>query len=260
MKDSIEMKYDTSLQKIVKMHQEIKSFYKVLEKLQPIAIAENNQFYIFDVDENANYKFIKKTPCNFPIPQGIRAAMPIEGYDFKCVCVVSGDAFDNLESCIIVFHEFVHCSQFQTVEMELKENLEIYKHAMAKQDYMWELNSPFPYAEDEFKMLYAGFIEALGTQDTVKIKELRKKLKNSLYSNEYEFMTWQEWKEGYARYVENNLRVYYNLKINDFGKEKPFSRITFYYGGSNFIDYLVKKEPSLTNDLESLYKKIMEIK
>lgn len=260
VKDSIEIKYDTSLQKIVEMHKEIKSFYKVLEKLQPIAIAENNYFYIFDVSENSDYKFIKKIPVNFPIPKGIRAAMPIESYDFKCVCVVTGDAFDRIEDRIVIFHEFVHCSQFNSVELKLKENLDIYKQAMEKQDYMWELNYSFPYANDEFVNTYSEFLNVLDKQDSTAIKYIRKSLKNMLYKKEFEYMTWQEWKEGYARFIENRLRTHYNLKINDYGKEKPFSRITFYSGGSKFIDYLVAKELSLENDLELLYKYITEYK
>jgi hypothetical protein len=259
-KDSIEMKYDTSLQKIVEMHKEIKLFYKVLEKLQPIAIAENKYFYIFDVDENSNYKFIKISPVSFPIPKGIRAAMPIDGYDSKCVCVVTGEAFDKIGDRVIIFHEFVHCAQFNSVELKLKENLDVYKQAMDKQDYMWELNYSFPYANDEFINTYLEFLNVLDKQDSTAIKYLRKNLKNMLYKKEFEYMTWQEWKEGYARFVENSLRKYYNLGINDFGKEKPFSRITFYSGGSRFIDYLIKKEPSLVNDLELLYKYITEYK
>ena len=215
VKDSIEIKYDTSLQKIVEMHKEIKSFYKVLEKLQPIAIAENNYFYIFDVDENSNYKFIKKSPVSFPIPKGIRAAMPIESYDFKCVCVVTGDAFDRIEDRIVIFHEFVHCSQFNSVELKLKENLDIYKQAMEKQDYMWELNYSFPYANDEFVNTYSEFLNVLDKQDSTAIKYIRKSLKNMLYKKEFEYMTWQEWKEGYARFIENRLRTHYKLKIND---------------------------------------------
>jgi hypothetical protein len=256
--DSIEMKYYTSLQKIVKIHDEIKSFYAVLEKLQPIAIAENGNFYIFDTDENSNYKFIKKSPVSFPIPKGIRAAMPLEQYNSKCVCVVTGDAFDDMENCMLIFHEFVHCAQFQTVELSIKEKMKIYKHAMEKQDYMWEINYSFPYTNKDFVKTYAGFIEALEKQDSAGIKAARIMLKNILTENEYEYLTWQEWKEGYARYVENKLQKYFNLNINEYGKFIPFNRITFYAGGSKYIDYLIAKNPGPENDLEALYQKITE--
>lgn len=256
IKDSIETKYETSFQKIVTMHKEIKSMYKSLEKLQPVAIAKDNYFYIFDVDENSTYKFIKKAPVNFPIPKGIRAAMPLEAFDYKTICVVTEDVFENTEEIIILFHEFVHCYQFQTVEMKLKENLKIYKKAMENHDYMWEINYGFPYKEKEFEVLYGSFIKALENQDTAKIKETRVKLKSALYSNEFEYMTWQEWKEGYARFIENKLRKFYNIKINDYGKEVPYSRISFYYGGSKYIEYLSEKNPQSENDLEFLYQNI----
>jgi hypothetical protein len=49
IRDFIEMKYDTSLQKVVYVYDKIKTLYTVLEKLQPIAIAENNNFYILKI-------------------------------------------------------------------------------------------------------------------------------------------------------------------------------------------------------------------
>jgi len=260
IKDSVEMKYDTSLQKVVRIYEKIKSMYKVLENLQPIAIAENNNFYIFDADENLNYKFIKKTPCKFSIPKGIRAAIPIDGYEDRSVCVVTGDVFDKIEDYVIIFHEFVHCAQFQTVEMKIKENLEIYRKAMEKQDYMWEINYAFPYNNENFEKAYAEFLNALDKKDTTGIKDSRNTIKSILSKDEYEYLTWQEWKEGYARYIENKLQSFFNLKINEYGKDRPYSRITFYAGGSKYIEYLAIREQSLSNDLESLYKNIVEIK
>jgi hypothetical protein len=258
--DSVEIKYDTSFQKIVKIHDKIKSFYTVLEKLQPIAIAENGNFYIFDTDENSNYKFIKKSPASFPIPVGIRAAMPLDSYGFKSVCVVTGDAFDNLDNILLIFHEFIHCAQFQTVEMSLKEKMKVYKKAMEKMDYMWEINYSFPYTNKDFVKTYSDFIDALEKKDTAGIKAARIMLKIILSENEYEYMTWQEWKEGYARYVENKLQKYFNLDINEYGKSVPFNRISFYAGGSKYIDCIISGYPKLENDLEAIYKNIFDIK
>jgi hypothetical protein len=251
------MKYEASLQKIVKVHNEIKSFYKVLEHLQPIAIAENGNFYIFNADENSNYKFAKNVPCTFTIPKRIRAAMPLEGYGFQSVCVVTGDAFDNPEDCIVIFHEFVHCAQFQTVELKLKENLEVYKEEMGKNNYMWEIAYNFPYEREDFAKAYEGFFSALNNKDAEGIKTAREKLKTILSNKEYEYMTWQEWKEGYARFIENKLQKYFNYKINEYGKEKPYSRITFYEGGAKYISYLTENGFALADDLESLYNNIL---
>lgn len=257
IKDSVEIKYEASLQKIVKVHNEIKSFYKVLEHLQPIAIAENGNFYIFDADENSNYKFEKNVPCTFTIPKRIRAAMPLEGYGLKSVCVVTGDAFDNPEDYIVIFHEFVHCVQFQTVESKLKENLEVYKEEMGKNNYMWEIAYNFPYEKEDFVKTYGDFLNALDKKDAEGIKTARGKLKVILSNKEYEYMTWQEWKEGYARFIENKLQKYFNYKINEYGKEGPYNRVTFYEGGAKYITYITENGFAPVNDLESLYKNIL---
>jgi hypothetical protein len=36
-------------------------------------------------------------------------------------CVVTGEVFDSLEGIVTIFHEFVHCQQFETCERELKQ-------------------------------------------------------------------------------------------------------------------------------------------
>ena len=256
--DSIESKYDTSFQKLIKLHGQVKGLYKALENLQPIAIAENSNFYIFEPCGNSSYKFVKKTPWDFPVPRGIRAAMPLQGYGFKSVCVISGDAFDKLEDCIIIFHEFVHCLQFQTVEFKLKDKLVINKEEMSKGNFMWELNYKFPYEDEKFEKSYTEFLNALGKSDEKGIASARENLKNILSFREYEYMTWQEWKEGYARYIENKLRKFLDVKINDYGKEKPYNRISFYAGGSGYIDYLVNSKIVNADELEEIYNKIMK--
>jgi hypothetical protein len=251
--DATAKKYLPGLHQVESLHLQIKALYPALEKLYPIAVAENHSLYIYDVDSNSNYTFIKKVPENFPVPDGIRAAMPLQGYDFKPVCVVTGDAFDNTKEMILVFHEFVHCAQFNSVEMKLKETLQIYKTSMEKKDYMWELTYPFPYSDIKFTNNYAGFLNGLKNIDTAQFIKSRNALRNVLAKEDYEYMRWEEWKEGYARYVENKLNALYNFKINEGGKNIPYDRVSFYYSGSSYINYLNTIYPGIDLDMEKLF-------
>jgi len=254
--DSVEKKYSAGLAGITKMHEKIRKLFKALDKLQPVAVAENNFFYIFDADTSFVYKFIKKVPFTFSIPKGIRAAMPLEGFDFKSVCVVTSDALENPEEAVIIFHEFVHCFQFQTIEMQLKQELEIYNEEMKKNNYMWEISYEFPYENEKFIQYYSEFLYAIETKNKEGILSARENLKSVLTKKEFEYLTWEEWKEGYARYTENCMRKFFGYGINNFGNEKPFNRIAFYYGGSNYIEYLTESGSASKDDLELLYKLI----
>jgi hypothetical protein len=52
-------------------------------------------------------------------------------------------------------------------------------------------------------------------------------------------MIWQEWKEGFARFIENQINGRLNLPENHGGKEKPFNRVVFYEGGAHYIKLLI---------------------
>ena len=47
-----------------------------------------------------------------PVPEGVRAAFPLECLDDRCACVVTPDAFESAEGLATIFHEFVHCRQY----------------------------------------------------------------------------------------------------------------------------------------------------
>ncbi len=66
-------------------------------------------------------------------------------------------------------------------------------------------------------------------------------------------MVWQEWKKGYARHVENKIQRELGLKVNTFGEEPPYSRITFYVGGAAYFDFLAGQEPEALTDLQGLF-------
>ncbi len=106
------------------------------------------------------------------IPEGVRAAFPLEGLDNRIACVVTGEVFDSLDGFVTIFHEFIHCQQFETCEAKLKEKLGIARRAQAVQDFMWELDHPFPYQSPEFSSLYQSFLDQSSLKDLDEVLSL----------------------------------------------------------------------------------------
>lgn len=251
-------KYLPGLNRIFKLHGIIKEIHPALEHVYPVAIAEEGQFYIFEPAANNTYRFVKQTAITLPVPKGIKAAYPLQENDNKMTCVVTGEVFDSMDGYAIIFHEFVHCAEFATIEMKLKENLEIYKLAMEQKDWMWELNYKFPYSGKEFTESYSSLFSAMDGNDLDAVKEARKKLKQHLSKEEYSYMTWVEWKEGFARWVENKVRSKFRINENHAGRTEPFNRTTFYEAGSQLIELIFKSNPEIIPDLEKLYAFIQQ--
>ncbi|MCX6169686.1 MAG: hypothetical protein NTX65_10105 [Ignavibacteriales bacterium] len=251
--DSTVEKYLPKLEKIFELHEKVKQIHPVLQNVYPVAIAEEGQYYIFEPDTNNRYRFVKKAATTSLVPKGIRAAFPLPENDNKMTCVVTGEVFDSMDGYAIIFHEFVHCAVFAAIEMILKDNLEIYKRAMEQKDWMWELNYAFPYSKKEFTEPYAALLSMLNKNDLNDVKDIRETIKEQLSKDEYSYMTWVEWKEGFARWVENKIRDKFGIKENHAGGIEPFDRVTFYEGGSRLIELIYKTDPKTVLDLEKLY-------
>ena len=82
---------------------------------------------------------------------------------------------------------------------------------------------------------YAGFLEAVARQDTGAAFQNRRSLKQHLSEIDHEYLVWVEWKEGFARFIENEIRSRYGIEANEGGKDAPYNRVTFYFGGERFI-------------------------
>ena len=224
----------------------------------PIAIVEDNYFFIFDTNSfRKRYIFVKKAPTLMWIAKGVRASFPLESYEGKVACIISDEIFESLEGYAAIFHEFMHCHQWEICEPKLKRNLEIAQKAMARKDYMWEINYPFPYDNSEFTETYSLFLKALEENELDHIFEYRSQLKHILSKDDFEYMVWQEWKEGFGRFIENRIKRRLGLKENHYGIEKPFHRITFYEGGARFIGFLSEQEPESLVDIEKLFCKML---
>lgn len=249
----------SALQRLGSIQQEVRDLHPYLEKLYPVAVAENGSLYIFDIDSvSGDYRFQKQAPQPFPISRGVRAAFPLESYNWQPVCVVSPDAFDDLNGYLVMFHEFMHCAQFHSGEFPLKQTLEINRIAMEKQDFSWELNHPFPYGDSLFTAVYGQFLEALAANDSAAVRHARRALKKHLDPLDYEYMVWEEWKEGFARLIENRLQAKYGIAPNHGGKETPFNRVSFYYGGAKFIQYLAAGDRDLFFDNQGLFERMRQ--
>lgn len=251
-------RYEKSLAHVFEVQDRIKDVHPFLRRTCPVAVAEEGKFLIFRPEAAARkYIFVKAVPAGMALPRGVRAAFPLEAYDNRMVCVVTGDVFDTEPGYVTIFHEFIHCLQWESVEPKLKEKLAIYREAMSKKDYMWELNHPFPYERADFAAAYERFLKTLDDgRSAADIRKARAEVMAVLDPSCREYMTWQEWKEGFARRVENMARARLGIKENHGGREKPFDRVSFYEGGASYIGFLERKEPGLGTDLEALFARI----
>lgn len=251
-------RYSSSLQKIFGIQEKIQDIHPFLQKLYPVAIVEDGYFLIYDVEPGCRqYRFVKETAVPMPMPQGVRAAFPLESYENRMACVVTSDVFDDLAGYVTIFHEFIHCRQAEICEQKVKQKLGVARKALAANDFMWELNHPFPYAAPDFVQGYETF---LAKQEMAEVESIRQQLKTLLNEEDYEYMVWQEWKEGFARFVENQINGRQNLPENHGGKEKPFNRVVFYAGGAHYIQLLSQQEAQLAIDIEKLFDRMFQVR
>jgi len=258
--DQVAKKYETALRQVFAYQEKFKILHPMFENLYPIAVVEEGTFFVFaPQSQEKRYILVASFPTKWPVPKGIRASFPLEEYNNKPVCVVTGEVFDSAEGYVFVFHEFVHCHQFSTSEQTLKEKLQVYRNALKKKDFGWELEHPFPYADQNFDSTYARMLEALDSGEAETVLACRRELRRVLRPENYEYMIWQEWKEGLARHLENRMRALLGLPQNQGGLKKPYNRITFYAVGDRLIGFLERRNTALTLDLERLFKELAEL-
>ena len=250
--ENSDTRYTKQVNKIFEIREKIVDLHPYLATMFPVAVAKGDHVLIYDLNEDSTkYEFVYK--AEMEMPERIRASFPIaEYYNHPC-CIISPDVFEDELHYIVIFHEYMHCTQWITCEMDLKGEMQIYNEAMAREDYMWELNYPFPYEMLSFEKKYSAFMDALDFGEAKTIKRKREGLTGILKNSHYEYLVWQEWKEGFARWIENNIRERLGYEINHYGCSKPYNRITFYEGGAMYIDYLVRRNPALGTDIEALY-------
>jgi len=258
MDDSIFIEKQISLMdNIIKMHNDIKNIHVSLDKLYPITVINNGYFFVFDVNETGNeYEFKIKAETQMPVSGDILAAFSLDFYNMKPSAIISKNTLENQNNYIFIFHEFVHCFQMENGEFDIRKNLTIEKQEMAKNNYSWELNYSFPYNDDYFIKNTIELSNYFTNGDYENVLNYHRKMKAYLQKIEFEYMTWQEWKEGYARYVENLIRKELGLQMNNNMLTQPFGRVHFYEIGNKYIEMLIKNDEELNNDIVKLFKKM----
>lgn len=249
-----------SLEKLQELHKQIKDIDVSVSKLYPVTLVEDNTFFVFDLNESGEkYEYKLESPTPMPIPKGVLAAFPLDFYYGKSSAIISDEAFNSLEGYIFIFHEFVHCFQWENGERDIRATLEIERKYKEENNYMWEINHPFPYEDLYFVSKSIELDEYLDQENFYGVTGYYRQMRDRLNKLDYEYMIWQEWKEGFARYVENLIRNRVGLNPNTTKLKLKLDRISFYEIGSKYIYLLIKNNPDLNNDISGLYYKMFNI-
>ncbi|MFZ6028350.1 MAG: hypothetical protein ACOYYS_11600 [Chloroflexota bacterium] len=251
-------RFAAGLSALCEAHQAVRSLHPALETLQPVAIVEGAQFLVYEAGLQGRYALALETPVPMPVPAGVRAAFPLEAYGNRPVCVVTGEVFDEPHGLVTLLHEFIHCYQANTCELPLKQGLSIARQAVERGDYLWELNYPFPYADSLFVECYSALFRAQALDDFPAIQAVRQQLHAGIAPDALEYLHWQEWKEGLARYLENCMCRQLGLPENHYGNQQPYDRISFYEGGAAWIAALAHRDAGLLNDIEALFHRMAQ--
>jgi len=242
------------LENIVKVHSKVKNVHVSLGKLYPITVINDGYFYVFDISEIAHkYEFKRKVKTSIVVSGEILTAFILDFYDMKPSVVITKNMIENPGNDILVLHEFVHCFQLESGAIEIRNGLSIQMREMAKSNYSWEINFPFPYSNSYFinKTVELAGDFANGNYENVEV--YRNCMRAYLHKAEYEYMIWQQWKEGFARYVENLIRKELGLLLNGNILTEPFGRVHFYEIGNKYIEMLLEKEKGLNENIVKLF-------
>lgn len=252
------MKHLIDVNKIIDFQKDIVFLHPILEFLYPVAVSEDNLLFIYDLKNSGReYEFVKQIKPAMPVPKGIRAAVQITDYNKKASCIVSNEIFGSPLNYVEIFHQFVHCYQIQECEYKIKNSLTIYKQETKKFNFMWEINFPFPFESSRFQQYYADFISGVQEKDSIQIRKSRQNLKDLLTKMQYEYLVWQEWKEGLAKYVEKLIKNHLNIKIHNSNYLTPCEKTCFFAAGSIFIEYLSDNNDDFLLNIEKLFYEMM---
>jgi len=245
------------LDNIIKMHDIVKNIHASLEKLYPITVINDGYFFVFDKNEAGDkYEFRRKVETSVAVPGNILTAFHLDFYDMRPSVVISKDMLGNPGNFILVLHEFVHCFQLENGAVEIRNGLSIQKQEMVKNNYNWEIDFPFPYSNEYFIDKTMELSDSFKKGRYEKIVIYRNCMRTYFHKAEYEYMIWQQWKEGFARYVENLIRKELGLQLNGNILRPPFGKVHFYEIGSKYIEMLLGKEDGLNDNIVKIFYKM----
>ncbi|MCD4774823.1 MAG: hypothetical protein K8S15_02090 [Candidatus Aegiribacteria sp.] len=115
---------------------------------------------------------------------------------------------------------------------------------------MWEINHAFPYTNPD----YIKLIQNISKLDYHEILKALSNLKSTLEVIHYEYMIWQIWKEGFARFIENKILRMNSITENDGGNdfESP-NRTSLYFIGDRIWRQLELQDTNLIEDIEKAF-------
>jgi len=241
---------------IIKMHNEVKNINISLEKLYPITVIDDGYFFVFDKNEKGDkYELMRKVQTSIVVSSEILTAFHLNFYDNKPSVVISKNMLMNSGNYILVLHEFVHCFQLDNGAIEIRNGLSIHNQKIAN-NYNWEVDFPFPFKNQYFidKTTELSACFSKGNYDYTEV--YRNCMRAYLHKAEYEYLIWQEWKEGYARYVENLIRKELRLQLNSNILIPPFGKVHLFEIGSKYIEMLLEKEKGFNDDIVKLFHKM----
>ncbi|MCT4685926.1 hypothetical protein [Vallitalea sp.] len=238
------------LDNVSRIQLEMQAIHPLYKRNYPLIIVKDDEGYIYDKKDHESYCFIKKFRFSIHVLDDIAACFCLNDYYNKFCCFIGYELLDKEIFPILCLHEMVHCYQGVEAEEELKKKLMIYD----ENSPMWEVDYPFNYGDKNFVKLFDEYLYSLSNEDISQVIEKRKTLLDNLNDDDREFIIWQEWKEGLARFLENRAREHIGIKNNIKGAKKPYSRISFYRSGDLIISYICKHKPQLTKDIRRLFE------
>ena len=244
---------------IIKMHDAVKDIHISLKKLYPITVINDGYFFVYDKNESGDkYEFMRKVETSIVASSDILTAFNLNFYDMKPSVVISKNMLGDTGNNILVLHEFVHCFQLENGAVEIRNGLSIQKQEMVKKNYTWEIDFPFPYKNKYFidrTMILSDYLRN-GKYKYNDFVIYRNCMRTYLHKDEYEYIIWQAWKEGFARYVENLIRKELGLRINANILIPPYNRVALFEIGCKYIETLIKMDGELNDNIVELFTKM----
>lgn len=246
------------LRKIPALQAAVRDLHPLFDRLYPIGVVDDDRLLVYDVDPGRRtYRLVRNSVIPGPISAGTRTTVPLSDYGNRPVCIVTRDVFDSVDDCIAVFHEFVHCAQWEAGESELATALTM-AYKRVGQVSVWAVRYPFGYDNDGLVYAYRRMFAALEAGDLATGLSWHADAASSLAPLDREFMIWHEWKEGSARWLENKVRRRLGVRRNERGRSGAFGPEAFHTGGAELIQLLVRNEPPLAHQLGELYQRIQD--
>ena len=244
------------LGKISALQAAIRDLHPLFDRLYPIGVVADDRLLVYDVDPGQRaYRLVRDSVIPGLVAEGTRTTVPLSDHGNRPVCIVTRDAFDTVDGCISVLHEFVHCAQWETCEPELSAGLRT-AYKRVGQVHVWEARYPFGYDNYRLDNSYRRMLVALEGGDLATGLSCHAAAAAVLSALDREFMIWHEWKEGFARWLENKARRRLGVRRNESGRTGPFGPEAFHIGGAELIHLLVRHEPPLASQLAEFYRRI----